>query len=403
MKGRAGLLESITLEGFLSFGPRASEIPLEPLNVLIGPNGSGKSNLVEALSVLRAVPRDLAPPILEGGGVRSWLWSGPPPASQARIEIAVRAEGFPPAARPSDRSLRYRLVFGAAGESFVVLDERIENGSALPGKDKPYFYFGYENGRPMLNVRGDPSRPHRELRREDIDPTQSILSQRRDPESYPELTALTDVLSKIRIYREWVFGPNAPARVGCGVAARSDYLSETLDNLPIRLSTMKRDPDVKRRLVEEISNLSPGFDDLDIFAEGGRLQLYLTEGPRSVPALRLSDGTLRYLALLAVLLDPDPGPLIVIEEPEIGLHFDMMPKIASLLREAAGRTQLVITTHSDALVDALQDEPSSIVVCEKENGTTHLRRLDASALGAWLESYSLGTLWTRGDIGGTRW
>jgi predicted ATPase len=405
------LLESMTLDGFLSFASGGSEIPLAPLNVLIGPNGSGKSNLVEAFAVLRAVPKDLPRPIHHGGRVKDWLWKGTAgngaqssdgrgaglPA--ARLELVFgpgRIASFP----PHDPAVRYRLVFGSTGDSFAVLDERVENVEPSPGRDKPYFYFAYENGRPMLNVRGE---GQRELRREDIDPTQSILSQRRDPEAYPELTRLADILGKVRIYRSWYFGPDAPVRTACRADTRSDYLSEALDNLPARLSALRRDPAVKRRLIELVRDLASGFDDFEVVAEGGTLNLYLTEGNLSIPARRLSDGTLHYLCLLAILVDPEPPPLIVIEEPELGLHPDILPGLAALLREASARTQLVITTHSDSLVDALTDTPDAVIVCEKVDGGTQLRRLDAGKLKPWLEKYRLGELWTRGEIGGTRW
>ena len=117
----------------------------------------------------------------------------------------------------------------------------------------------------------------------------------------------------------------------------------------------------------------------------------------------LSDGSLRYLCLLAILLDPDPPPLIGLEEPELGLHPDLLPKIADLLVDASTRTQLVVTTHSDAIVDALTERPESVVVFDKKDGRTTFERLDRAALGDWLQKYRLGQLWTRGQIGGTRW
>ncbi len=403
-------VKSITLQGFLSFPPSADEFRLAPLNVLIGPNGSGKSNLVEALSVLRAVPRDLPLPIRQGGGVKDWIWKGsgavgsgfsdPSGAgvAAARIEL-VFAEGFIARFHRRNPSVRYRLVFGAEGDSFVVLDERVENADPLPGQAKPYFYFGYENGRPMLNVRGR----HRALRREDIDPTQSILSQRRDPDAYPELSRLSDFLASIRIYRSWQFGPDAAVRAACKPDARSDHLSEAFDNLPACLAALRRTPAVKGRLVELVKELAPGFDDFEVVPEGGTLNLYLVEGNLSCPGRRLSDGTLRYLCLLAILVDPEPPPLIVIEEPELGLHPDILLKLAALLQDASARTQIVVTTHSDVLIDALTGTPEAVIVCEKEDGATRLRRLDAEKLKPWLEKYRLGELWTSGEIGGMRW
>lgn len=117
----------------------------------------------------------------------------------------------------------------------------------------------------------------------------------------------------------------------------------------------------------------------------------------------MSDGTLRYLCLLAILCDPKPPPLICIEEPELGLHPDILPKLADLLVAASQRTQLIITTHSDILVDAMTERPEVIVVCEKHIGQTEMRRLEKVDLISWLEKYRLGQLWTKGQIGGTRW
>lgn len=396
----ASFITGITLQGFLSFDPLAPEIPLSNLNVIIGPNGSGKSNFIEALSVLRAVPKDLPLPIRQGGGVGEWLWKDPRGTQAARASIELLfAKGAMTRDAARTASIRYQLAFGAKGDAFEVLDERIENQEPVPGISKPYFYFGYENGRPMLNV----DNGHRELRREDINPTQSILSQRRDPDVYPEITRIADLLNKIVIYRSWQFGPSSFLRASCQPDVRTDVLSESFDNLPARLAVLKRTPAVKKRLLELLGDLAHGFDDVEVTPEGGQLQLYVSEGGRMISARRLSDGTLRYLALLAILLDPQPGPLVVIEEPELGLHFDMMPRIRDLLCEAATRTQLVVTTHSDALVDALSTTPESVMVCEKHEGGTQLRRLNGDKLKNWLASYSLGALWTRGDIGGTRW
>ena len=122
-----------------------------------------------------------------------------------------------------------------------------------------------------------------------------------------------------------------------------------------------------------------------------------------VPATRLSDGTLRFLCLLSILCHPNPPPLVCIEEPELGLHPDVLPVLSDLLREASQRCQLIVTTHSDMLVDTLTDTPESVVVCEKHDGMTEMHRLDKADLTEWLKRYSLGDLWTRGDLGGNRW
>lgn len=395
------LLKSLTLQGFLSYGPAAVTVPLTALNVLIGPNGSGKSNLVEALSVLRAAPRDLPLPIRQGGGVKDWFWrDGSTSATEARLE-ALFAEGRIAKFASGSPAVRYRLVFGAQGDAFTVLDERVENESASPEQSKAYFYFGYERGRPMLNLQDG---RHRELQRAGIDPTQSILSQIRDPEALPELTQLADVLRRILIYRSWQFGPDAAVRGACRADVRADSLSETFDNLPARLSVLMKRPLVKRRLLDLLGDLAPGFDDLAVVPEGGALQLYLIEGNSSIPARRLSDGTLRYLCLLAILLDPEASPLLVIEEPELGLHPDMMPTLRDLMIEASEKAQLIVTTHSTQLADAMTDHAGSVLVCEKKGGPSEIHRVTQAEVDRSREAHGgLGAQWMSGRLGGTRW
>lgn len=133
------------------------------------------------------------------------------------------------------------------------------------------------------------------------------------------------------------------------------------------------------------------------------MQLLMREREYSIPATRLSDGTLRYLCLLAILCHPDPPPLVCLEEPELGLHPDVLPNLAKLMLSASERCQLIVTTHSDILVDALTETPESVIVCEKQDGRTRMQRLDSKELTQWLGKYRLGELWLKGEIGGMRW
>jgi predicted ATPase len=387
------LIRRIKLENLLSFGPDTKELELGPLNVLIGPNGSGKSNLIEAIGLLQSAPRDLTAPIREGGGIRDWIWRGEPKASSAHIEAILENPQGP-------QALRYRLGFAERGQRFELIDERIENEHPESGYDKPYCYFALRNGRAVLNYTDT---TQRQLRPEEIDPEQSILAQRKDPDHYPELTYVGDTFARMRLYREWSFGRYTPPRMPQKADLPNDFLSEDGRNLGLVLNRLKREPKVKKRLLEALRELYEGVTDFDVIVEGGTVQVFFQEENITVPATRLSDGTLRYLCLLAILCHSKPPPLICIEEPELGLHPDILPTLSDLLRETSERCQLIVTTHSDVLVDALTDTPESIVVCEKHAGRTELRRLDKDDLAEWLERYSLGELWRKGEIGGNRW
>ena len=232
-------------------------------------------------------------------------------------------------------------------------------------------------------------------------PDESLLSFFTSP-GLPALWHLREQYDGIRLYRNWSFGPDAKLREPCSAHARSDFLDEGGENLPLVLSNLHGER--RKKLLDALCKLFDGIVDFRCPVTGGMVSLFLEEsGGRSIPATRLSDGTLRYLCLLALLLHPEPPSLIGIEEPELGLHPDLLPGLADLLVEASERTQLIVTTHSDVLVDALTDRPESVVVCEKHDGKTEMRRLDKADLAKWLKDYRLGDLWRSGELGGNRW
>ena len=125
-------------------------------------------------------------------------------------------------------------------------------------------------------------------------------------------------------------------------------------------------------------------------------------GDRVILAPRMSDGMLNWLFLLTVLLDPKPPALVCIDEPETGLHPDMLPTLARILIDASKRMQLIVTTHSDMILDCFTDMPEAVVVCDKVDGVTQMTRLCAEDFHEWKEE-GLGMAWTRGAIGGKRW
>ena len=385
-------LKRIRARNLLSFGPDGIDLELPALTVLIGPNGSGKSNMFEAIRLLQAAPRDLAEPVRDGGGVSDWIWKGQPNSS-ATVEAIVENPG-------GRRPLRHVIEFRESGRRFTLEDERIENEHPHEGQIEPYFFYRYQGGRPVLNVRDGGTR---ELRRDDVEPDRSILSQRKDPDQYPELSYLGGFYEGINLYGSWEFGRGASIRNPQRSDVRPSPLTENLSNLGMFLNRLVLYPAHRARLTEHLTDLYEGIADFGLYFDPSTVQVFFMEGDFSIPASRLSDGSLRYLFMLAILLDPEPPRFLGIEEPELGLHPDMLPKLADLLVDASSRCQLLVTTHSDILVDALSERPESVVVCEKHDGQTSMRRLDRSDLKVWLEKYSLGELWTSGDLGGVRW
>lgn len=399
MEGKR-FIHSLQLQNLLSYGSEPETIELQPLNVLIGTNASGKSNLIEAMGVLKATPTDLLAPIRQGGGISDFLWKGEKGTPTAKIEAIL---DYPERTMP----LRYQISFTAVGQRLEVVNEAIEDMAPRHSSEsQPFFYYRYgDRGRPFINVIEDneqQTRKLRNLRRQDIIPAQSILSQRKDPELYPELSYLGNKLADIGLYRNWQTGREAVFRKAQQTDLPEHPLLEDGGNLGLVLNNLQYQLG-SRQIIEKLQLFYEAAEELSIKIYGGTVQIFIRETglTQPIPATRLSDGTLRYLFLIALLLDPTPPPLICIEEPEIGLHPDILPVVAEMLIEASQRTQLIVTTHSDALVSALS--PESVLICDRDDRGSHLRRLDPEPLKKWLENYSLGDLWRSGEIGGNRW
>lgn len=407
MEGRR-LLHKLCLTNFLSYGPEGEEVELQPLNVLIGPNGSGKSNFIQAIGLLRAAPKDVTLPIRTGGGMPEWPWKGGAgsPAIDLELEAIVSYAECPV-------PLRYRIGLMRAGQGLEISEECIENERMAEPADEAVTQF-YTNqpdlGEPRLNVRESSDAPvgtgvgrrQRRLSRGELNASRSILSQRRDPDKYPELTYLADVLQQIQLYRSCQLGPNSALLGPQRADLPAGSLLEDGSNLGMVLNDLFNRPNAKARLLSELERFYEYVEDINQRVVANTIETAFVERGlyHSIPSVRLSDGTLRYLCLLTVLCHPSPPPLVCIEDPEIALHPDALPRLAELLVEASQRTQLVVTTHSDVLVSALTHVPEAVVVCERDENGSHLRRLDADGLSAWLDKYKLGELWISGEIGG---
>ena len=404
------LIHRFKVAGLLSFGPQGIDLPMEPLNVLIGPNGSGKSNFLEAVALLKAAPTGITDPISRTGGVPEWIWRGPDAPDSFTIEASVeyQAAGM----------VRHSLTLGHRNDRPEVIDEQVEPLGAYAQLLPPLSYYRPPKPEePEADSSADRSTPHHSAA--PAGPPQAIVRGSRSigfqghyrPEhslvhfaspEYLILWHLKEQYGRLRLYRDWFLGSLAAYRRNQSAHDRADFLDEGGANLALVLSYFRGEN--KTQVVTALKKLYDGVVDITCPVAGGNVALFLEEADnRVIPATRLSDGTLRYLCLLSILLHPEPPPVVVIEEPELGLHPDLLPTVAELLVSASERVQLIVTTHSDALVDALTDTPESVIVTEKHDGQTGMRRLDKGDLAKWLKDYTLGNLWSSGQIGGNRW
>ena len=378
---------AIQPKNVLSFGPDSSELALGPLNVLIGPNGSGKSNLIHVFSLLRAAATNLSDALRDNGDASDWIWGH-------NDTIASVAATF--AADGEDARFKYELAFGELADGDLAMAGAVRN-ERLVVDGEVVLHRNTELGVAQLGT-GDGNY----YREKDHYPVgQTALAN--DGFMEPDMHRTRQWFADLSIYRDWAIGRLAPARRAQKPSFGSAVLNDDAGNLGLVLNRLAQNHDEKARLLDALRQVYDDISDFRVVIEHDSVKIMLREGGVEIPAARLSDGTLRYLCLLAILCHPRPPAVVCLEEPELGLHPDILPGLADLLKDASNRCQLIVTTHSDVLVDKLSDVPESVVVCEKHDGQTRMNRVDGEQLKEWLQEYTLGDLWTRGDIGGTRW
>lgn len=393
----ASFIRSIRLDGFLSFAPGSAPIELRPLNVVIGPNGSGKSNFLEAFSLLTQLPLGdtFQISLREGGGASEWLWKG---GAASTIELELNGD--------DDRRFSYKVRWaphGPGSPQATFLEESFRELQS--GSKSAMTYFSIEGGQveiatQVIGRNGPEPYTTEKVPKQYFSDNTSILSQRNTPGAYPDNIWLARQFARMENVRDWTFGPTAAPRAAQGTDMPSDSLLPGASNLGMMLQELQHRVRIDE-LNDWIRRFLPRASRLTTRTSGGRILAYLHEDGASdpIPATRLSDGTLRFISLLVVLLAEPAPPLVCIEEPELGLHPDALSLIADLLVEASTRTQLIVTTHSDALISALTEHVESVLVCEHLGGS-RLERLEAAKLKHWLEKYRLGEIWRIGKLGG---
>ena len=391
-------INSIQARGLLSFGLDSDLLELGRLNVLIGPNASGKSNLIDAIRLLRSLPLDLQGAILRSGGGEAWFWKGltsENALATLRVDSTLSEDLV-------GQSTTLTHTMGFVGWRF---DPKVVHPWFETILDTTRREILYETNDAGAKDKATIRLKSGEFEEFDIESREvSVLSQIRSYRDYPEITALAILYLDIATYSGWEFGRESMLRRSQPADQRGDRLAEDYSNLALVLNQMGTKPESKQHIIDGLRELYGGFTNYEVVVNSGSVQIFFTEGKSwSIPATRLSDGTLRYLCLLAILYNPNPPPVVCIEEPELGLHPDIVAGLAKHLVAASERMQIIVTTHSDILVDALTEVPESIIVCENVDGATQMKRLDPDKMGIWLEKYRLGELWTSGELGGNRW
>lgn len=363
-------LQKLTLNGFKSVRELANFEP-GPLTVLIGPNGAGKSNLISFFRLLSwtlAAPGNLQVHVGELGGASTLLHDGPAKTREIEADLSLITDA-------GENEYAFRLVY-AAGDSLIYADER--------------FRFSRVGSRTLA--------PWTEL---DAGHRESKLIAKADEGDTTARTIL-GLLRKIIVYQ--FHDTSATARIrGKWDADDGRWLKEDAANLSPFLRRLRDNENRSyQRIVETIRLILPFFADFELEPEHRRLLLRWRErnSDREFNASQAADGMLRVMALVTLLLQPerDLPDVLILDEPELGLHPFALNVIGGLIRSISTETQVVVATQSMPLIDCF--EPKDIVVVERNGRESEFRRLDGQALKEWLEDYSLSELWEKNVIGG---
>ncbi|MGQ4511885.1 AAA family ATPase [Streptomyces sp. DW26H14] len=398
-----GLLLELRIENFRSL--RDVTLPLGPLTVLVGPNGVGKSNVLGVFDFLAAMIRtDLQPALDERGGFDEvGFWGGDRPPTSMKIHLKAVWTTYASTNAPDEYTLTIRrrslphnrdAYALSREESFAFKRTRgrgrrikISGGEARVVEDRA----GHERDRGSFGIQR-------------LSSGLSTLPRLGRSDGGEEVARVAERLSSFRVFDVDVAAARQPTRARSTLAGRLDARAENLAAFLVHLSA---DEDRWDLLTQDARRVLPQLEAIEFEQVGGyadRLAVVLHEKGlrRTTPLADASFGTVRLLGLLAMLYDPEPPALTCVEEIDHGLHPQALELIVERLREASKRTQLIVATHSPALVDRL--EPSEFIVCDRDDsGASIIPALSAEEIEeivAETGDRPLGELWFSGDLGG---
>jgi predicted ATPase len=361
-------LDTISVKGFKSIAA-IEKLKLGAINVVIGPNGSGKSNFIGVFAFLHAIREGhLQDYVVKAGGADKVLHFGAKVSKGLQIEVSFQ-----------DQRNQYQIdLQPTAADELVPQSERVSFWDKVRHPAKPYSEglsrVGKEAGISAQN-------------------------------STRIANYLREHLGRWRVYHFHDTSTTSPMKKTADVNDNR-YLRPDGSNLAAFLYYLREkqgaDYDLIRRTVQRVA---PFFDDFQLEPqklnpEKIRLEWRHKGSEAYFDAPALSDGTLRFIALATLFLQPEAyrPSVILVDEPELGLHPYAITLLASLIKQAAFSTQVIISTQSPFLLDHFQ--PEDVLVADRVDGGTQFTRLDPQRLDSWLQDYSLGQLWEKNELGG---
>lgn len=362
-------LDYITIEGFKSIAS-VQHLDLKPINLVIGPNGSGKSNFIGIFSFLHAIRQGrLSDYVGEAGGAEKVLHFGSKTTKEIRVHLSFREEVN-----------QYEIRLSPTAEDAL-----------FPSNETVYFWNKQAYAAPYGSVLVARNRG-REAGISDEN-VQGIARWVRE------------CLGSWRVYHLHDTSASSPMRKTTKIDDNA-FLRPDGSNLAAFLYFLQQKHETSYGLIRgSIQRVAPFFEDFQLKPrrlkeDDIRLEWRHRNSQQYFDASSLSDGTLRFIALAALFLQPKNlrPSVILVDEPELGLHPYAIGMLASLIRQASKDTQVIVSTQSSLLLDHF--DPEDVLVANRVGGETQFSRLEAGTYDEWLKEYSLGQLWEKNEIGG---
>lgn len=362
-------LDYVTIRGFKSIAS-VEKLVLKPVNVLIGSNGSGKSNFIGVFAFLHAIREGrLRNYVTTGGGAERILHFG----SKTTKEIYVR------------------LSFQGEVNQYELTLSPTEDDGLFPMSESAYFWAKAQYPQPYQTF----LTPRGEGREAGI--------------SNAKLQGTADwVRTRLggwRVYHVHDTSSSSPMRKTAKVDDNA-FFRDDASNLPAFLYLLKEKYESSYSLIRRtVQRVTPFFDDFRLEPQrlkpdNIKLEWNHKDSDQYFDASSLSDGTLRFIALATLFLQPQAflPSIILVDEPELGLHPYAIGMLASLIRHASKSVQVIVSTQSSLLLDHL--DPEDVLVASRAHGATAISRLESARLAEWLKEYSLGQLWEKNEFSG---
>jgi predicted ATPase len=361
-------LDSITIKGFKSIAS-IEKLKLSPINILIGANGSGKSNFVSVFSFLNAIREgSLQDYVIKAGGAEKILHFGSKLTKDISLHVSFQ---------------------GGVNQYYIDL-QPTESDELVPKLETIYYWDknNYPNG------------PYEEG-------LTKIGKEAGISSTYAKRTQkyVRDHLASWRLYHFHDTSSSSPMKKTADINDNR-YLRTDGSNLASFLYYLRKKHTSSYDLIRNvIQNVAPFFDNFVLEPQKLNTDKILLEWRHKgtdtyFNASSLSDGTLRFIALATLFLQPDDykPSVILLDEPELGLHPYAITVLASLVKQASVNTQVILSTQSSLLLDHFQ--PEDVLVADLVENGTQLTRLESEKLNLWLQDYSLGELWEKNEFGG---